>query len=396
MDAAGASGAQFAAIQPAIDAAQDGDTVLVRTGQYAGFALIGKGVAIVARDPVRIDGAIQLGSIPAQSTALLAGFDVHGPDASTAPLPAALRIDESAGSIWLQDLVVTGGAGAATTLAGGDALAVLLCDDVHAVRCEFSGGKGSSLGGGASLLGGGDGVRVSDAHVELAECVMTGGAGGDQADVDKDSALGGFGLLLSIGSVDAVASVFAGGAGGTTAVPPVFGGPGGTGCAVLGDGALARLSGCTLQGGAPGAEGAPQGEPFATGIGASIALLTPGFQPSETELANFAAVGEAANAATTTSAELTPVLVFALFSPSEHASFEPSLNALLLDPSAALLFPLGSGGGKPAASFAWTVPELPAGFGAATVWVQLGALWLQAPGQADLGSARAFVITQGS
>ena len=59
-------GVDCTAIQPAIDAAADGDTVLVRAGTYKGFAIIAKGLYLHADGP-----GVSL-SVPSEFTILSA------------------------------------------------------------------------------------------------------------------------------------------------------------------------------------------------------------------------------------------------------------------------------------------------------------------------------------
>ena len=53
------SGAPYTQIQPAIDAAVDGDTILVKAGNYPGFTLDAKSLAVVAD----VEDSVQLTSL---------------------------------------------------------------------------------------------------------------------------------------------------------------------------------------------------------------------------------------------------------------------------------------------------------------------------------------------
>src|SRR5262245_39246414 len=69
----------FPDIQSAVDAAADGDAVVVRPGIYAGFTLAGKGVSVVGLEedgerPV-IDGDVAVQGLTAAQSAVLRGFD---------------------------------------------------------------------------------------------------------------------------------------------------------------------------------------------------------------------------------------------------------------------------------------------------------------------------------
>lgn len=54
VDASGAADADFASIQAAVDAATDGDRILIRAGQYGGFEIVGKGLAVHGEGGVRL------------------------------------------------------------------------------------------------------------------------------------------------------------------------------------------------------------------------------------------------------------------------------------------------------------------------------------------------------
>src|SRR6187402_1540088 len=76
VDASG--GGDFTTLQAAVNAAADGDTLLVRTGSYAGFLLTGKGLSIVAErgaEP-KVSADVRLLSITAGHTVVLSGLRV--------------------------------------------------------------------------------------------------------------------------------------------------------------------------------------------------------------------------------------------------------------------------------------------------------------------------------
>ncbi len=103
VDAAGGGGSQFTDIQSAVDAAVDGDRILVRAGTYAGFTIDGKGLAVLG-DP----GAGLFASAPsvtvrhivAGQNVVVAGFTGIG---GTSFFGATL--DDCAGRVVLEQLV---------------------------------------------------------------------------------------------------------------------------------------------------------------------------------------------------------------------------------------------------------------------------------------------------
>lgn len=78
VDAVGGAGADFTALQPAIDAAADGDILLVRDGLYEPFSIAGKGLVITADAgaTIRLDpGSLTVSGVPAGSAVSLTGLE---------------------------------------------------------------------------------------------------------------------------------------------------------------------------------------------------------------------------------------------------------------------------------------------------------------------------------
>src|SRR5437867_7856524 len=78
VDASG--GGAFTQIQPAVDAAADGDTILVKSGTYGSFVVGDKGLAIVgdAGASVQVAGAIRARNLAAGRTLVLENLDATG------------------------------------------------------------------------------------------------------------------------------------------------------------------------------------------------------------------------------------------------------------------------------------------------------------------------------
>src|SRR5689334_22547753 len=68
------SGGQFTDVQPAVDAASAGDTILVKQGVYSGFTVDGKSLSIVGEigSLPQIHGEILIEHLPAHRTFVLA------------------------------------------------------------------------------------------------------------------------------------------------------------------------------------------------------------------------------------------------------------------------------------------------------------------------------------
>lgn len=279
VDDDGGQGTDFVDLQPALNAANDGDTILVRPGLYGGFELVGKSVSIAAE----IDGsAIVLGSgavrdLPAGHSATLRGLRIVGTSAS------AIELTDCAGLVWLEACVLRGDQGDGFVGSptfhpdGHPGALVEACASAVFMRCTFEGGDGADFAPVFSTRGdGGDGVCATDTRVTAYECVLTGGNGGSVASalVPDDGGRGGLGLALDDGSAMASDCRFQGGIGGvggfTSGIPTVCG-AGGDGGDALGQHAPAtgsvdvKLLACTFSPGAPGASfdpaSCPSGSP---------------------------------------------------------------------------------------------------------------------------------------
>src|SRR4029079_10896693 len=70
------SGGTFADIQPAVDAARDGDAVLVRTGSYSGFTIPDKSLVVAADAGATVDvqGSVRVDGLAAGRSVLVAGI----------------------------------------------------------------------------------------------------------------------------------------------------------------------------------------------------------------------------------------------------------------------------------------------------------------------------------
>ncbi len=103
VDAGGGGG--FTTIQAAVDAAVDGELVLVATGTYAGFTIDGKSL-VVAADAgasVLIQGGATLTNVSAIQTASLVGLEMEASDICPAE-SALVSVVSCAGPVFLQDL----------------------------------------------------------------------------------------------------------------------------------------------------------------------------------------------------------------------------------------------------------------------------------------------------
>lgn len=225
-------------IQAAVDAAVNGDVVLVGAGVYSGFTIPYKAL-IVAAAPnggAIVHGSVQIQGLLAGREVALIGLEVSGSN----DLPA-LWVSNCAGHVLLQDCSFTGGGG---PYSGVD---VTMSNSVALVRCTATGSLGYSDFGD---FYGGDGVRCSNSSLAVYDCSLVGGDAQQVCDYPPGD--GGWGYRGEPGSLlVASGSSARGGKGGNDCFcgkPP---GKGGAGFAV-GSGSALNLLDITATSGPPG------------------------------------------------------------------------------------------------------------------------------------------------
>lgn len=213
-------GGSFTDIQAAVTAAVDGDTILVKTGAYAGFLVNAKSVQVVGDTghDVTITGAVKVRSLP------------------------------PGGLVLISNLKGTG-----TINTANNSYGIYVYDNLGFVRvelCEFTGADG--IDGATPVTNGWAG-----AHVELSPrasfsfCTLTGGRGRQQW--EDDCGVSGSGLEAISSNVALHGTLMIGGKG-YDATPSPFlrpdSGHGGDGGNAIGS--TLYFSGCDLRGGGGG------------------------------------------------------------------------------------------------------------------------------------------------
>lgn len=273
-------GGQFADIQPAVAAAGEGDTLLVKPGTYSAFTIENKGLRIVADGSVQVQGQVAVLELEAGKLVALAGLKVN----ATSTAAHALRSHANAGALRIQGCTFEGKDATVWFENGGGAALITSDADTVLVACTLTGGDGVST---ASMGGPGKGATALFARaagLSLYGCVVSGGAGGSNGDEGYDGGDGGHGLETPLGTTFASGCQLLGGRGGDggeeDGYPPYMGNWAGDG----GDGGHGVFLGssppgsadpqlhwqsCSMQGGAGGNGGAgywgPSGLPGAPG-----------------------------------------------------------------------------------------------------------------------------------
>ncbi len=211
VDWANGPGADFLEIQDAVNAASDGDTVLVRVGIYGSVIVDGKGVSILAdtgSEGLRpIVSWFRIQNLPAGSYALLRGLQ-----SSVLPNPfgvsSNLVVSSNAGHVFVENMALEGGAPVVSVTASSQTLFT---------RSTFT----------ASGIA----IDAAQSAVHVHECVLTGGAGNDGAVTPFGTIPAGEGnpaMQLSGGAAVLGGATLEGGAGGngdSSCNPPGDGGP---------------------------------------------------------------------------------------------------------------------------------------------------------------------------
>jgi hypothetical protein len=379
---ASGGGADFTTIQAAVDAASDGDTIVVANGSYpAGFLVDAKSLTITAAAGV----AVQSGGITVRNLGPTQSVAIRRIGSTGVSSTSGAVLLNNQGPVWLEDLAL-GFSFPLPFFPPVVGLDVSGCADVVLARCTVSSTGPFSFG-----ADGNPGLRASASGIHLFECTVQGASLGQGAYWDgvlPDGATrGGPGAELSDSFLVASGSTFRGGIGPDGGLCSA-GGPGGYGL-ISGVGSEAWLLDTLLVGGEGGCgldifcPCAPSGAPSLL-TGGSISLLS-GHGRDYTLSSPVAGGG-------TFELDFSGVpgdLVFSLVSLGQAPSFQPALGGTLVLPVPPILVAHGrvdalTGILPPVALSA---PVLPPGVGALTVYAQgaavtaVGAAVLCAPSQ---------------
>ena len=175
----------FPTIQAAIDAASDGDVLVVAKGSYPGFTVDGKGLWVLAlpthpTGTTSVSGTVTVRNLPASSTLVLAGLKITGASSSFQANPG-VRLENGAGSIVLRECVIKGGAlmTGFSSPPASPGVSLSGCPRVFFVGCSIYGADGCWCSGYPGQAGG-TGLESLDSAIALYDCIVKGGQGGEE------------------------------------------------------------------------------------------------------------------------------------------------------------------------------------------------------------------------
>jgi hypothetical protein len=236
--------AHFASIQDAVNAALDGDAILVEPGSYSGFTIQDKDLRVIGRGPapVLVQGGVVVQSLAASRAVVLANLDIQPPSIANGQLSAGYVLSCS-GAVRIQDCVLHGANGAhqanLPALAPEPGLVIEGSPNVVVSESNVVGGDGV---GGAVLLSpsgyygwsqrGENGITATGSSVALYFCEARAGQSGTQTAwsfcCDCPGSDGGHGCQASASFLFFAASALRGGKGGSYQFQPTT--CGGTTC----------------------------------------------------------------------------------------------------------------------------------------------------------------------
>jgi hypothetical protein len=271
VDAAG--GGSFTQIQPAIDAAVDGDTILVKPGHYTAFSIVGKGLTVVGDvGTITMSGRVEVEDTLASQIVTLANLKSTG--AGSEPQGMTATFNAAAVRVVACEWVGANDGPTVPVIGGGVGASFASSTNVAVSGCTIVGGDGESSDSCLSDLvsPGGVGLVTQIASVAMYDTVVRGGHGGNGGNWTEP---GGIGIQTLNGFLFASRSNITGGHGGNSACADACADDGGPGWRVHPI-ANAWMLDCMVSGGLGGANTGPnpfecpRGQP-----GANFPMSTP-------------------------------------------------------------------------------------------------------------------------
>ena len=239
----------FATLQEAVNAAQEGESLLAAPGVYAPFTVDGKSINlfVTGSGEATITGTVTVRNLAPSQSVMLSRLRVQGTFA-VAGEGLALDLDSISGHARLQDSRFDGANGGSLLATTGTAVRARNALNVLFSNCIVAGGT-AGFRSGYPPVDGGAGIDLLDSSAALYDCTVTGGRGSEES--YPRGGHGGPGVLCDGFGLFAGGSSLRGGpAGGGDYIGCTVGGTGGDGLRV--DQAQAHLLADTIQGGSGG------------------------------------------------------------------------------------------------------------------------------------------------
>ncbi|MBL8695069.1 MAG: hypothetical protein JNJ88_13325 [Planctomycetes bacterium] len=224
-------GVAFFTIQDAVNAASNGDVILVKTGTYGQFIINGKSLVITADTGQTVSLDVPLGATNLiQNIQFPQSVVIRGVRPASGGKRSAFTIDSCTGFVWFEDSFVYG-----TTLSNQQSLpglTVVSSQTVVLRNTKVRGDSGYSYAGDPSQLAtpGAKGIDATSSGLFLYESTSNGGMGGSggfHATLGAiNGANGGDALTLNGGEIYAQGATFTGGTGGLSVPGGSFGSQG--------------------------------------------------------------------------------------------------------------------------------------------------------------------------
>jgi hypothetical protein len=198
----------YTTIQAAVDAAGDGDIVLVESGSYSGFSIADKGVSVIANAGASV---VVTSGIAISDLAVTRHVALHNLRVTVAwpTFADALQLTNNQGSIRVEECALPGSADFFSHTVGSRGAAITSSGDVAFARCD--------LLGGFCPVNGGSGLVLVQSNAALFDTRAVGSTGGSKSrDGTCAANAGGIGAWLVSGSqLHAWSASFIGGDGGS-------------------------------------------------------------------------------------------------------------------------------------------------------------------------------------
>ena len=222
----------FTTIQAAVDAAMEGDVLIVEDGNYGLFTIDGKGLTVMARNAgqVSVKGPCSVRNLPAAGKVAFVGLDIQGASPFCCLVPNGLDLIDNAGQIRLQDCDIRGGFYYNPFGFSGHGLVAMNSAQVVIAKCVLRGADGG-IPSGEDPIHGGDGIHATNSALAIHDSFIYGGWGSIESYPTGGD--GGDGCRIQGWGMFASGTRFSGGWGGSgDFIGCTSGGDGGDGLAV--------------------------------------------------------------------------------------------------------------------------------------------------------------------